>query len=80
MYGYRYFLTIVDDCSRFTWVYMLHTKDDVQSIIPQFFENLHTQLGLTIKGVRSDNAKELNLTKFYNSKGVTHYHSCVERP
>ncbi|KAL5563416.1 hypothetical protein UlMin_033163 [Ulmus minor] len=33
-----------------------------------------------IKGVRPDNAKELDLTQFYNSKGVVHYRSCVERP
>ena len=32
--GYKYFLTIVDDHSRFTWVYMLKSKSDAQIIIP----------------------------------------------
>ncbi|KAL5563281.1 hypothetical protein UlMin_033028 [Ulmus minor] len=39
-----------------------------------------TQFGMGIKGVRSDNAKELNLTIYYQSKGVIHYHSCVNIP
>nr|KYP60497.1 Retrovirus-related Pol polyprotein from transposon TNT 1-94 [Cajanus cajan] len=34
--GFRYFLTLVDDKSRFTWVYMLHNKSDCIHIIPQF--------------------------------------------
>ncbi|KAL5578965.1 hypothetical protein UlMin_011407 [Ulmus minor] len=45
-----------------------------------FFAMIKTQFGMDIKGVRSDNAKELNLTLYYQSKGVIHYHSCVERP
>ena len=28
--GYKFFLTIVDDHSRVTWVYMLKTKSEVQ--------------------------------------------------
>ncbi|KZV34540.1 hypothetical protein F511_28631 [Dorcoceras hygrometricum] len=32
--GYRFFLTIVDDHTRFTWVYMLRSKSDVSSIFP----------------------------------------------
>ncbi|KAL5563330.1 hypothetical protein UlMin_033077 [Ulmus minor] len=51
-----------------------------QKIIPDFFVLIQTQYGKHIKGVRSDNAKELDLTQFYNSKGVVRYRSCVERP
>lgn len=32
--GFRYFLTIVDDCSRATWVYLLKHKSDVLTIFP----------------------------------------------
>ena len=44
------------------------------------FVMIKTQFGQDIKGVRSDNAKELNLSIFYQSKGVIHYHYYVERP
>ena len=39
-----------------------------------------TQFKVVIKGVRSDNAKELSMVDFYKVKGVVHYLSCVERP
>lgn len=34
--GFRFFLTLVDDYSCFTWVYILKHKSDVSHIIPQF--------------------------------------------
>lgn len=38
--GYSYFLTKVDDATRFTWVFMLKQKSDVKTAIPQlpFFQ------------------------------------------
>ena len=40
--GHKYFLTLVDDCIRFTWVYMLKHKYDVHSIVPNFFSFVKT--------------------------------------
>ena len=57
--GFRYFLTIVDDYSHFTWVYLLKTKFDVNSIFSAFCTLIHTQFGANIKSVHSDNAPEL---------------------
>ena len=34
---YIYILTIMDDCSRYTWVYLLQTKAGVQRVIPILF-------------------------------------------
>ena len=70
--GMRYFLTIVDDCTRFTWVYLLHNKSEATNHLVQFFTLIETQFGKTIKQVRSDNAKELALTQFLQKKGVLH--------
>lgn len=78
--GHKYFLTIVDDHSRFTWVYMLKNKSDVQHIFSFFYQMITTQFGVKIKGVRSDNAPELNFTTFFNQNGIIHYRSCVEKP
>lgn len=77
--GYRYFLTIVDDCTRVTWVYFLKSKSDVLSIFPSFVTLVQTQYRL-IKAIRSDNAPELAFTKFLKSKGIFHFFSCVDRP
>ncbi|GJV70764.1 integrase, catalytic region, zinc finger, CCHC-type containing protein [Tanacetum coccineum] len=34
--GKKYILVIVDDCSRYTWVYFLHSKDETPEIIKKF--------------------------------------------
>ena len=38
----KYFLTIVDDCSRSTWVYLLKHKSQTQSILEQFCNLVET--------------------------------------
>lgn len=54
--GYRYFLTIVDDYSHYIWIFLLRSKYDVLSIIPQFFTYVETQFNARIKCFRSDTA------------------------
>lgn len=41
-HGYRYFLTIVDDSTCFTWVVLLRNKSDVLTVVPQFFTYVET--------------------------------------
>ena len=79
-FGHRYFLTLVDDCTRFTWVFLLKQKSKVTTIIPNFFNMIATQFDKKIKEFRSDNAKELAFNDFFNDKGVMHHFSCVDRP
>lgn len=73
--GYKYFLTIVDDFSRATWVYLLHQKPDILEVFPNFLKMVETQYVKKIKSVRSDNAHELFL-----SKDIIAYHSCPKTP
>ncbi|KAG7554602.1 Retrotransposon Copia-like N-terminal [Arabidopsis suecica] len=78
--GYRYFLTIVDDHSRATWVYLLRNKSEVLTVFPAFITLVENQLNLKVKSVRSDNAPELNFTSYYQDKGIQSFHSCPETP
>lgn len=73
-------LTLVDDCTRFTWVFLFKRKSDAATVIPNLFNMIATQFNGKIKGFRSDNAKQLHLPKFFNEKGVLHQFSCVDRP
>lgn len=66
--GYRYFLTIVDDHTRVTWVYLLRTKDEVLKVFPDFLKMIETQYKAVVKGVRSDNAPELKFVELFGSK------------
>jgi hypothetical protein len=62
--GFHYFLTIVDDFSRCTWVYLMHKKSDTHSFISHFYNMVSTQFNTKIKTVRTDNGPEFSL-QFY---------------
>ena len=53
--GYKYFLTIVDDFSRCTWIYLLKPKAETQLLLPQFYVFVETQFNERIKCIRTDN-------------------------
>ena len=53
--GAHYFYTIVDDKSRATWTYLVHTKDQVLSVLTQFLQYVETHFKAKVKYVRSDN-------------------------
>lgn len=78
--GFRYFLTIVDDHSRATWLYLLRTKNEVLQVFPAFIQQVENQYNVKVKSVRSDNAPELRFTDFYKEKGIVSFHSCPETP
>lgn len=80
LHTHKYFLNIMDDYTRFTWVFLLKWKCDATLIISYFFNMVATQFNSIIKCLRSDNAKELTLTEFLNEKRVIHQFSCVDRP
>ena len=78
--GYKYFLTIVDDFSRCTWVYLLKLKSNTQFFIPNFANMVKTQFNRTIKTIRSDNGTEFYLKNFFHSNGILHQQSYVDTP
>jgi len=75
-----FFLTIVDDFSRFTWIYLLQSKSQVQNLLQSFYHLIKTQFQLKIKAIRSDHGAEFCMPEFYSSKGILHQLSCVETP
>ncbi|XP_048620291.1 uncharacterized protein LOC125590664 [Brassica napus] len=75
--SHKYFLTIVDDATRVTWVYMLSNKTDVSHIFPTFITHVQTQYNAKLKAIRTDNAQELRFTDLITKYGLTHYFSCA---
>jgi len=41
----RYFLTVVDDHSRWTWIFLMHLKSDVSTVLQNFILMINTQFG-----------------------------------
>lgn len=54
----RYILTIIDNYSRFTKIYLLERKDQVYEYIKDFIEIVKTQFSKKPKIIRSDRGKE----------------------
>ena len=78
--GAQYFLTIVDDHSRSTWVYLMHHKSEARSLLVHFVNLVANQFGSQVKIVRSDNGPEFKHTQFYSSRGILHQTSCINTP
>lgn len=78
--GYHYFLTIVDDHTRFTWLFLMKNKSETRECITNFITYIHTQFSVKIKAIRSDNGSEFNMSSYFASQGIIHKKSCVETP
>ncbi|GJR97977.1 putative ribonuclease H-like domain-containing protein [Tanacetum coccineum] len=60
-----YCLVVIDDFSRFSWVFFLATKDETSGILKTFVTEIENQLDHKVKVIRCDNG-----TEFKNSNGV----------
>jgi len=75
---FKYFLTVVDDYSRYTWVIMLLNKSEVHNHIINFTHYVEPQFHTKIKIMRTDNGPKFSMHVFFASKSITHQTSCVE--
>ena len=60
--GNLYCLVIVDDYSRYTWVFFLHDKSEVASCFKKFVKRAQNEFKVKLKKIRSDNDKEFDNT------------------
>ena len=56
--GQRYFITFIDDFSRYGYLYLLSEKSEALDVFKSFKAEVENQLGKTIKVVRSDRGGE----------------------
>ncbi|KAJ9567388.1 LOW QUALITY PROTEIN: hypothetical protein OSB04_003354 [Centaurea solstitialis] len=78
-----YCLVIVDDYSRFTWVYFLRTKDETSGLIKPFVIRMENKTNLRVKVIRSDNGTEFknaDLNSFCEEKGIERQYSAPRTP
>jgi transposase InsO family protein len=81
--GNLYCLVIVDDFSRYTWVFFLHDKSEVASIFKKFAKKSQNEFDCKIKKIRSDNGKEFdntNIHEYYDEIGIKHEVSATYTP
>jgi hypothetical protein len=79
----KYFLIIVDDYSRFTWVFFLQEKSQTQETLKRFLRWAQNEFGLRIKKIRSDNGTEFKNSQiegFLEEEGIKHEFSSPYTP
>jgi len=61
--GNKYGFVIVDDFTRYTWVFFLSDKSDAFATFKSFVKRIHNEFETTTKKVRSDNGSEFKNTR-----------------
>jgi hypothetical protein len=81
--GNKYGLVIVDDYTRFTWVFFLHDKSETQGVLKRFLRRAQNEFNLRIKRIRSDNGSEFKNTQvddYLDEEGIKHEFSAPYAP
>jgi transposase InsO family protein len=79
----KYCLVIVDDYSRFTWVFFLQEKYQTQEILKRFLRRAQNEFRLRIERIRSDNGTEFKNSQiegFLKEEGIKHEFSSPYTP
>lgn len=77
----RYYLTIIDDYSHFTEVYLLKTKDEAKDYIMKYINRMRNE-GMNVQKIRTDRGGEFVkeiLNKFYEKNGIKQETTCSIR-
>jgi transposase InsO family protein len=81
--GSKYGLVIVDDFSRFTWVFFLQEKFETQGTLKRFLRRAQNEFELKVKTIRSDNGSEfknLQVEEYLDEEGIKHEFSAPCTP
>jgi transposase InsO family protein len=73
--GNKYGFVIVDDYSRYTWVFFMKDKSKVHEIFKKFTTRAQNEFDVKIKRVRSDNGTEFkntNIEEYLDEEGIGH--------
>ena len=72
--GKKYFLTLIDDCTRYCYVYLLRSKDEALEMFQHFKNEVENQLDRKIKVIRSDRGGEYEAPfgDFCSQYGIIH--------
>ena len=80
---YKYFVSFIDQKSKYTWVTLMSSKSQVFESFQKFFNYVLNQFGTKIKTLRSDNGGEYmsnQFKKLLDDNGIIHQTSCAYTP
>ncbi|GKC13195.1 putative ribonuclease H-like domain-containing protein [Tanacetum coccineum] len=74
---------VIDDYSRFTWVFFLATKDETSGILKSFITGIEILIDHKVKVIRCDNRtkfKNREMNEFCEKKGILRQYSIARTP
>uniref|UniRef100_A0ACD5Z920 Uncharacterized protein n=1 Tax=Avena sativa TaxID=4498 RepID=A0ACD5Z920_AVESA len=74
--GKKYFLLVVDDCSRYMWTVLIKSKDEALVALQKIKNSSEMQLNLKVKAIRTDRGGEFTskeFGQFCDSAGIRHF-------
>lgn len=75
--GYKYYISIVDDFTRYTWIFLLNDKAQTTNIFIKFKELVENQTDYKIKCVQSDWGGEFRpLRNYLQTQAINFRHPC----
>ena len=77
------FLTIVDDFSKCTWLFLCSSKSQIPVLLKDFVAYVSNQFQKTIKVLRSDNGTKFtnhDLAQFCSNHGILQQFTCAHTP
>ncbi|WVZ96842.1 hypothetical protein U9M48_042425 [Paspalum notatum var. saurae] len=81
--GNNYGFVIVDDFSRYTWVYFLEDKTEVPHVFSKFAKRAQNEFNTSLVKIRSDNGREFdntNIEEYGDEVGIKHEFSATYTP
>ncbi|WVZ85473.1 LOW QUALITY PROTEIN: hypothetical protein U9M48_032396 [Paspalum notatum var. saurae] len=81
--GNNYGFVIVDDFSRYTWVYFLEDKTEVAHVFSKFAKRAQNKFNTSIVKIRSNNGREFdntNIEEYCDEVGIKHEFSATYTP
>jgi transposase InsO family protein len=81
--GSKYGIIIIDDFSRFTWVFFLQDKTETQGTLKRFLRSAQNEFELEVKNIRSNNGskfKNFQVEEYLEEEGIKHEFSAPYTP
>ncbi|GJS16033.1 putative reverse transcriptase, RNA-dependent DNA polymerase [Tanacetum coccineum] len=79
----KYYLVVIDDYSRFTWIFFLASKDETSGILKSFITEIENLVDKKVKIIRCDNGAEFKnrvMSDFCEKKGIKREFSIARTP
>jgi len=80
LHGHKFFVTIVDDYTRFCWIFPMGSKAETRDIIKHLISYIERQFNRTLKIIQTNNGVKINMETYFLSKHIVHQKTYVETP